>query len=143
MLNENRQTLFHGTNAKSAYNILSSGKIEPRTEQVLDGRKIKGVSTSRSKKFSSDWGEVIFEFDADRLKHHNKVVPVDFLHNSPQYDVEKRHCSEEFVIGELNDVKRCLKAIYLKSTVRQSPYYDDLLDLLYSEYRDAEMVEMY
>lgn len=142
VISENRQSLFHGTTVENAYSILRNGKMEPRTEQVLDGKKIVGVSTSRSKKFALEWGHVMFEFNADAVRNHNKVVPVDFLQHSPHYNVEKRHCSEEFVVGELNNVGRCLETIYLKNTVWQSDYYDDLLDILNEQYRNVEVVEL-
>lgn len=139
---ENRQTLFHGTSVKNAFNILRSGKIQPRTEQVIDGKKIAGVSTSRSKRFALDWGHIIFEFSADALRHHNKIVPVDFLQHSPHYKVDRRHCSEEFILGELNDLAKCLDTIHIKSTVRQTDYYDDILDIIDDHYRHVKVVEL-
>ena len=142
IINENRQSLFHGTSVRNAYDILRKGKIEPRTQQVLDGNKISGVSTSRSKKFALDWGHVMFEFNADAIRHHNKVVPVDFLQHSPHYNVDKRHCSEEFVIGELNNIQRSLSVVYIKSTARHSDYYDDILDILNDKYMNTEVVEL-
>ena len=136
-----RQSLFHGTTVKGAYDILRSGTVQPRTEQVFGGNKLNGVSTSRDINFALDWGHIVLEFSTEKVKHHNKVVPVDFLHSSPHYNVERRHCSEEFIVGDL-DVHRCLDTVYIKNTARQSDYYDDILDLLHEDYRSKESVEL-
>ena len=136
----NRQPVYHACTVKNALDILTSGTLEARTEQTIKGKVVKGVSTTRDMQFALKWNPITFELEANTIKYNHKMVPVDFLIHKPNHNVKPRDNSEEFIIGNLENLGKHLKRVMLDKRASQSGYYDDLLDILDDKYHHVEVV---
>lgn len=114
--------LYHGCSLYNAeYNLRNNG-IFAFTQY---GR---GVSLSRSKAFSSQWGPVLFELDQTKLIQNHKIKPYNFFGDpkvDPNPDTVARtkgslykkatfmNQFEEAVPGDIKPLDRYLTAIWI------------------------------
>jgi hypothetical protein len=118
LIESSRQYLYHGTSLNAIISILHDDVLKPTTKHVINGKPVYGISTTRNKRFAETWGEVVIVLDTERIGHHNKMVPVDFKHNNPHYNINYRDNSEDFIVGEIDNVKYKIKQIILTKKVR-------------------------
>ena len=131
VLTEGRDApLYHGTSYSNAAAILAANIIEARTSQFLSGyknRPTKGVSLSRNWRMSGGWGPVMFELDQRVLRHNHKIVPVNYGQEIAARSTEYAE-AEEFVVGPISELDRCLLAIYVTRVAGR--HNRDLMDAL-------------
>ena len=111
-------SLYHGTGLFNAARIIEDNKIEDKTSQGFGDweNPIQGVSLTRNKEIAFGFGYVVFELDQSKLKHNNKIVPIDFWHEERKR-FEKPDEQEEFCIGPIKNLSRCLKGIYINNNL--------------------------
>lgn len=143
-LSANRQSLWHGIKLKNAVKGLENGYLEAHTSHRYwaDGIRRKesdplyessfwmyGWSMTRKKEYAFSWSDVIFEFDADKVRENFKVQPLTwnnlFDHNKKQQKKE----FEEFVTAHYEP--RSIDSIKAEVEQRQQ-IVDELYDKLYS-----------
>ena len=129
------QSLYHWMNPIKANSVFASDRMEARWTHRIDGRDVMGNSFTRNSHF--DWGRMIrLTVDQTRLTQTNKIIPLDGeyvfsrTHGHTETDWRKarpfymdRHAfsklgrkaslvmAEEFVVGDINNLHRCLKQI--------------------------------
>ena len=111
-----RASLWHALKVKHASHFLSLGFIEGRTWQRYwaDGRRrtehepdyedsflMKGISTTRNRRFARKWSDVVFELDWATIQRNYKIIPYSwgFHMNKPgEYTSNHKREQEEFVV---------------------------------------------
>jgi hypothetical protein len=124
---------YHATSLINAIKILKTDVLLGKTKHVYNGDTIIGTSLTRDKRFASKWGNVIFVFDSRKIKYNNKVIPIDFKDYAKHYKVERRANREEFVIGDIHNVKQKTLEILISRVEERSEYFDELQDICDSE----------
>jgi hypothetical protein len=117
--------LYHGCYLGGALRIIADATLEARTEhQPRPGSRhqatIAGISLSRSRGVAANFGEVIFQFDQDRLRRRHRIVPHDYWGHSSEPALAggarrqaKYAEAEEFLIGPLVDPMRYVSGIFI------------------------------
>ncbi len=126
--------------------------LEPRTKHVINQTSMFGLSVSRSRAYALGerlFGNVVLELDYNRLRHHNRVIPID---GNISFVGQQNHCimsfgssdfehlcnlyrdrqgilpsCEDFVIGPIKNFRRCINHIYLLADYRTES--EDTLEL--------------
>lgn len=62
---------------------------------------MKGISFSRSLRYSLSWGDVVFELDQSKLAQNYKIIPFNWMRNSTKGEMRRE--AEEFLILEKED----------------------------------------
>lgn len=110
-----RQTLWHAINFEKAIKCLEQDFLKPYTSHRYwpDGKVRKdndplyensywmyGWSMTRKKEYAFSWNSVVFEFDAEEIAHHFKIIPLSWGNlSSLKKGFEKREF-EEFVLSQ-------------------------------------------
>lgn len=111
--------LYHGTPARRAAAIIRTDAIEPRTAHRIAGRRVAGVSTSRSLGYARHWGRVeagtgsvvVFRLDGRRLAQDFRILPHDTYAAADWFPELHRYEAEEFVVGRIAPLARYLSGI--------------------------------
>ena len=124
VLNENRENHFyyHYTTPAGLIGILNSNKFLSQTEKagLLKGQKTVSLSRDKNPKFVKSPAFVRITVDANKINFNNKIVPFNFYKD---YNVARNEDteSEEAVLGDIKNAKRCITAIDIVHEV----FYDD------------------
>jgi hypothetical protein len=89
MLNEgSSDILYHFTNQNSLLNILKTNEFSltsvfnGETDYEINNKKFFYLSTTRSRSSGYRSGNVKIVIDGRKIKHNNKIIPVDYWRNS-------------------------------------------------------------
>jgi hypothetical protein len=89
MLNEgSTDILYHFTNQNSLLNILKTNEFSltsvfnGETDYEINNKKFFYLSTTRSRSSGYRSGNVKIVIDGRKIKHNNKIIPVDYWRNS-------------------------------------------------------------
>jgi hypothetical protein len=122
----------------------------------IGGKKVKGSSFTRNKNQAfklQSFGPVVLEIDARKLSQRHKIIPVDgeYLHylartkrsaSDPKAQKawkdfndksggtgthELGRMAEEFVVGDIPNLSRYLKAIHVLPDAKTLPYYEEFM----------------
>lgn len=125
--------LYHGTTTYNADSILENKSIVARTNHDsidVKRRPQRVVSFSRTFKFAAEWARqntlgwdqvAVLEFDIRKLKMDRyNLIPYDFWAPTPDNHNTKyrRSEAEEYIIGDVVDVKKYIKAIFIFTSLR-------------------------
>ena len=124
LLERTRQSLYHATSMDHAFSILQGNIIKGNTKQKTKKGLIAGVSLTREKSFALDWNGVIFELDWDALRHNHKISPIDFKHHSPHFKVKRRFASEEFLEGDIENLRKYLVKVIFRVDYKDEDFED-------------------
>ena len=150
IINEGRDApLYHGCSFFAATSIIQHDEIWAGTQHssdklYMDGEdeEIFGVSLSRSKSLSANFGPVVFEIDQRRLAQTRKIVPLDYwsasnprkpsLRGHNPHPGGDRYEFEEFCLGHIQPLSRYLLAIHMTpSGVKQAErHYAGKMELI-------------
>lgn len=104
--------VFHATKLQYILEALSEGKIHGRTGQRYweDGKRrkdndpeyndsywMKGISTTRSLEYASNWADVVLVLDLEKIKNTKEVVPYAWNYLM-SYNAHNKKETEEFVV---------------------------------------------
>jgi hypothetical protein len=103
--------LYHGTNFYAARDIIDQNVMSSMTEQRINGDFHLGVSLSRSSIVSMGFGRALFQLDERKLRNTYKKIPFDYFKG--QGDCYTYRECEEFVIGNIINVKKYITGIVL------------------------------
>lgn len=122
--------LYHATGFGNLLSILNSnilrGGYGDDRHWPAAKRGYSMISMTRSFKFASEWDSVVIEFDRAKLKQRYKVVPFNYFadelgtarvpHSRRFWDYGNLDVNqyEEAVVGDIKDVSKYIKAIYLQ-----------------------------
>lgn len=102
--------------------------------KMKGGWDAKGISFTRDYAFASNWqrSTVIFVLDQTKIAQTNKIVPVDHTNNGA-YDYaaigfEHMEQAEEFVIGDIAPLSRCLVSINVRLAELDRVELDQFID---------------
>ena len=118
---------------KNRINNLTNTKFDGGYENFDDdeqkkGRVELGTSFTRSRQFAlnqMEFGDISLVVDLDKIKQTNKVVPIDDLVDAKReaptagrrtntaYNLGRREEEEEFVLGDIKEFARCIRAIHV------------------------------
>jgi len=132
LLEQSRQSLYHATTLNRAFSILQNDTLEGRTKQKTEHGILVGTSLSREKSFAVNWNGVVFELNWDLLKQNHKIIPVDFLDKSKHFNIKRRYASEEFIMGDIKNIKRYIVNIIFNLD-RHDDDFEDLINELDKE----------
>ena len=109
LLESKSAPLYHATHDTYAADIIAGNKLEGMTEQVINGKRVMGVSLTRSLAFARQWGKIIFKLNQEKLAHRYKLVPIDYFQTNGEDNSKVKHFlgrrqgkfaeAEEFVIA--------------------------------------------
>lgn len=117
-----KQLVFHATSLEFIKNILTTNTLRADTQHLdtdiypelkqqkpISSKTIHGVSLTRDKYFAEAWADVILVLDLNVVKQNYKVKQVAYFADDAQNNREE---SEEFVIGNIKNLKKCLVGVY-------------------------------
>lgn len=94
--------------------------------ELTGGREVHGVSLTRDYGFALSWkSDVILVFDQAKLAHNHKIIPTDHIHGagwdyyspgSVNMKPDWYEQYEEFVVGPIKNVSRCLASINIEKS---------------------------
>jgi len=117
--------LYHATNLECISNILTSNSLRADTNHIeslinpslKSNKMISGVSLTRDKKFADEWADVILVLDLNKLRQNYKIKQVSYFNDGETVD---RTESEEFIIGNINNLDRYLVDIYFPKRLEKN-----------------------
>lgn len=116
--------LYHATNMSALVSMLKEDKISGHTIHSARGirpnlkhkhqrQHDNGVSLTRYFEYAMTWGPVVLVLDQRKLAQKHKIVPVDWYYDTSDHSVMYREEAEEFVIGDIKNLKRYLLGIQI------------------------------
>jgi len=117
------QLVYHSTTW--ADEIIRAGGFEGKTICRVGDRRMDGTSFTRSKHFATQYSDVIFGMDFQRLKTRFKVIPfaddrISIISDEPG---DYRREAEEFVAADFIPLEPYLAGIWINASSKDEPEY--------------------
>jgi hypothetical protein len=148
-----RELIYHWIGDKKVDDIVKEDTLFGNFIHIIRGRKIKGNSFSRNKNLKINYSTIRLTVDKDKLKNNYKIIPLDaeithrridtsdkhkyerFRDRNPkksnvfgdqpiQKDFDKYRFDEEFVVGDIKNISRCITQI----DIFKKEWYSDEID---------------